>query len=166
MTTTYDAERRILVACDDHEARAAVERALRFGGYTVETARDGLETMEAIDRARPDAAVLDARLPYLDGLDACRMLRLRGDDLPVLLLGSRHGLRDRIDGLEAGADDHLAKPVQPEELLARLRIMLRRARRYDREPEPGEVPRFAGLPLNAGPREGRRRREPEVVTGW
>ncbi|XVQ09838.1 response regulator [Spirillospora sp. CA-255316] len=153
MTTTHDEEHRILVAGDD---RDTVERVLRLSGYAVETARDGLETLEAIDRARPDAAVMDATMPHLSGLGACRMLRSRGDDLPVLLLGSRDGLRERIDGLDAGADDHLAKPVELEELLARLRALLRRARRFAREPDAGEVLRFADLRLNADTRAPRR----------
>jgi two-component system response regulator MprA len=141
LTTTRDEKHRILVAGDGLDT---VERALRLSGYTVETARDGLETMEAIDRARPGAAVMDAEMPYLSGLSACRILRLRGDDLPVLLLGPRDGLRDRIDGLDAGADVHLAKPVELEELLARLRALLRRARRLDRAPGAREILRVSG----------------------
>ncbi|MFG2005972.1 response regulator transcription factor [Spirillospora sp. NPDC048911] len=151
--------RRILVADDDEAVRSALERVLRFNGYEVELAADGLETLDAIDRARPDAVVLDWMMPQLDGLGACRMLRGRGDDLPVLLLTARDQLGDRVAGLDAGADDYLAKPFELEELMARLRALLRRSRGFGEGPDgdgPEEILRFADLVMNVDTREVRR----------
>ncbi|MFD0687481.1 response regulator transcription factor [Actinomadura fibrosa] len=159
MTMPSAEPRRILVADDDAAVRSALERVLRFNGYEVELAEDGLETLEAIDRARPDAVVLDWMMPHLDGLGACRMLRGRGDDLPVLLLTARDGLGDRIAGLDAGADDYIAKPFELEELMARLRALLRRSHGFGPAPSaeaPEEILRFADLVMNVDTREVRR----------
>jgi two-component system, OmpR family, response regulator MprA len=116
----------ILVVDDDQAVRDSLRRSLAFNGYEVELASDGLAALEAIARRRPDAVVLDVMMPRLDGLEACRRLRSAGEDLPVLLLTARDAVSDRVSGLDAGADDYLPKPFALEELLARLRALLRR----------------------------------------
>ncbi len=118
---------RILVAEDDPGVRDAVRRALGFEGFDVALAVDGEEALDAVARDRPDALVLDVMMPKLDGLDVCRRLRAQGDDLPILILTARHAVADRVAGLDAGADDYLVKPFALEELLARLRALLRRS---------------------------------------
>ncbi|ADP83122.1 two component transcriptional regulator, winged helix family [Pseudofrankia inefficax] len=118
---------RVLVVDDDAAVRQSLERSLRFEGYEVATAADGLAALELISRERPDIAVLDVMMPRMDGLEACRQLRARGDDLPVLMLTARDGLADRVSGLDVGADDYLVKPFALEELFARLRALSRRS---------------------------------------
>jgi two-component system response regulator MprA len=118
---------RVLVVDDDAAVRQSLERSLRFEGYEVATAVDGLAALELIARDRPDIAVLDVMMPRMDGLEACRQLRARGDDLPVLMLTARDGLADRVSGLDVGADDYLVKPFALEELFARLRALARRS---------------------------------------
>lgn len=150
---------RILVADDDEEVRSALESVLRFGGYEVEVAGDGLETLAAIDRSRPDALLLDWRMPQLDGPGTCRLLRGRGDDLPVLLLTARDEPGACAAGLDAGADDYLTKPFEMDELLARLRALLRRARGFrsvGEDAAPEEVLRFVDLVMNVDTRQVRR----------
>jgi two-component system response regulator MprA len=112
---------------DDRAVRESVERALRLEGYLVETVADGLAALEAIPARTPDVVVLDLMLPYLDGLSVCRHLRERGDRTPILVLTARAEVSDRVAGLDAGADDYLPKPFALEELLARLRALLRRS---------------------------------------
>ncbi len=116
----------ILVVEDDEAVRSAVSRALRFEGYDVATAEDGLAALEAVITAPPAAIVLDVMMPRLDGLELCRRLRAMGDATPILILTARHDVSDRVAGLDAGADDYLVKPFALEELLARLRSLLRR----------------------------------------
>jgi two-component system, OmpR family, response regulator MprA len=118
---------RILVVDDEAAVRESLERSLRFEGYEVVVAADGAEALARVGGDRPDAVVLDVLMPRLDGLETCRRLRARGDDLPVLLLTARDGVADRVSGLDVGADDYLVKPFALEELLARLRALLRRA---------------------------------------
>jgi two-component system response regulator MprA len=118
---------RILVVDDDQAVRDSLRRSLAFNGYEVEVAGDGLAALESIARQRPDAVVLDVMMPRLDGLEACRRLRSAGEDLPILVLTARDAVSDRVAGLDAGADDYLPKPFALEELLARLRALLRRA---------------------------------------
>ncbi|WP_299575813.1 response regulator transcription factor [uncultured Williamsia sp.] len=118
---------RILVVDDDRAVRESLRRSLSFNGYTVETASDGMEALDAIKSERPDAVVLDVMMPRLDGLEVCRRLRSTGDDLPILVLTARDSVSERVSGLDAGADDYLPKPFALEELLARLRALLRRA---------------------------------------
>ncbi|MEU5979808.1 response regulator transcription factor [Streptomyces sp. NPDC047315] len=118
--------RTVLVAEDDPGVRSTLDQLLRFEGYEVLLAADGLEALGLLERERPDVAVLDVVMPNLDGLGLCRMLRRRGDRLPVLVLTARHEVGDRVAGLDAGADDYLAKPFATEELLARIRALLRR----------------------------------------
>jgi two-component system, OmpR family, response regulator MprA len=118
---------RVLVVDDDPSVRESLERSLRFEGYDVFSARDGLEALETVAASRPDLVVLDVMMPRMDGLEACRQLRARGEDLPVLMLTARDGLADRVNGLDVGADDYLVKPFALEELFARMRALTRRA---------------------------------------
>ncbi|GLP73920.1 response regulator MprA [Mycobacterium antarcticum] len=106
--------------------RESLRRSLAFNGYTVDLAQDGLEALEMIGSDRPDALVLDVMMPRLDGLEVCRQLRSTGDDLPILVLTARDSVSERVAGLDAGADDYLPKPFALEELLARMRALLRR----------------------------------------
>ena len=122
-----DAKEHILVVEDDRSVRDAIERALQFEGYEVTTARDGAEGLQAVLNDRPDAIVLDVMMPHVDGLEACRRIRARGDATPILMLTARHEVSDRVDGLDAGADDYMVKPFALEELLARIRALLRRS---------------------------------------
>lgn len=117
---------RILVVDDDRAVRDSLRRSLAFNGYQVDLAEDGLAALEAVDAQRPDAMVLDVMMPRLDGLEVCRRLRSAGDALPILVLTARDAVSDRVSGLDAGADDYLPKPFALEELLARLRALLRR----------------------------------------
>jgi len=119
--------RRLLVADDDPSVRLALERALRFEGYRVDLAVDGADALAKTAEHRPDLVLLDVMMPHLNGLDACRRLRAAGDHTPVLMLTARDALPDRVAGLDAGADDYLVKPFALQELLARVRALLRRA---------------------------------------
>ena len=132
---------RILVVDDDRAVRESLRRSLQFNGYTVQLAGDGQQAMEVLATARPDAMVLDVMMPRVDGLEVCRRLRGTGDDLPILVLTARDAVSDRVAGLDAGADDYLPKPFALEELLARLRALLRRS-----------PPEGAGIAGSAGAR--------------
>ncbi|GAA2338126.1 response regulator transcription factor [Dactylosporangium salmoneum] len=118
---------RILVVDDDAAVRDSLARTLRFEGYQVETAADGRQALDAVRADPPDAVVLDVSMPVLDGLTACRELRAGGLLVPVLMLTARDSVGDRVAGLDAGADDYLVKPFALQELLARLRALLRRS---------------------------------------
>ncbi|MEZ5101557.1 MAG: response regulator transcription factor [Thermoleophilia bacterium] len=118
---------RILAVDDDRALREALRRALTLAGYEVDLAEDGEQALVRSAAAPPDAIVLDVGLPGLDGLDVCRALRRQGDRVPILMLTARAEVADRIDGLDAGADDYLVKPFDVAELEARLRALLRRA---------------------------------------
>jgi two-component system, OmpR family, response regulator MprA len=117
---------QILVVDDDDDVRESLRRSLEFEGYDVRTAADGEQALAEIAERAPDAVVLDLQMPRLDGLATCRRLRATGHDLPILMLTARDATRDRVTGLDAGADDYLPKPFALEELLARLRAVLRR----------------------------------------
>ncbi len=118
---------RVLVVEDDAHVRDAIARALRLEGYDVQTAPDGNDALLRVDDIGPDVIVLDVLMPGTDGLAVCRILRERGYQTPVLMLTTRHEVSDRVAGLDAGADDYLVKPFALDELLARLRALLRRA---------------------------------------
>lgn len=129
---------RILVVDDEPEVRAAVEDGLAIEGFEVRGAADGLAALSEVARWEPDAVVLDVLMPVLDGLGVCRQLRAMGDRTPVLVLTALDSVSERVDGLEAGADDYLVKPFALDELVARVRALLRRA-----APEPRAPPRWA-----------------------
>lgn len=116
----------VLVAEDDRAVRESLLRALRLEGYEVCAAADGEEALAVLAEHRPHVVVLDVLMPVLDGLSVCRRLRAQGDDTPILLLTARAAVPDRVSGLDAGADDYLPKPFALDELLARLRALLRR----------------------------------------
>ena len=118
---------RILVAEDDRAVRESLVRALRLEGYTVAAAHNGADALEAIRQAEPDVLLLDVSMPIVDGLTVCRVLRSEGSRLPVLMLTARTETSDRVAGLDAGADDYLPKPYDLDELLARIRALLRRS---------------------------------------
>ncbi|WP_329054985.1 response regulator transcription factor [Amycolatopsis sp. NBC_01488] len=147
---------RILVVDDDRAVRESLRRSLEFNGYQVELASDGAQALEAIIANRPDAMVLDVMMPRLDGLEVARRLRSTGDDLPILVLTARDTVSDRVSGLDAGADDYLPKPFALEELLARLRALLRRAVPETQNGQASEALSFADLTLDPGTREVRR----------
>jgi two-component system, OmpR family, response regulator MprA len=141
---------RILVVDDEPAVRAALERALGLERYEIELAADGIEALDRIAAAPPDAVVLDVAMPRLDGLEVCRRLRAAGDRTPVLMLTARDAVDDRVEGLDAGADDYLVKPFALRELQARLRALLRRT---DRGAQPL---RYADLVLDPDAHEVRR----------
>ena len=149
---------RILVVDDDRAVRESLRRSLQFNGYQVELAGDGQQALESVTTQRPDAMVLDVMMPRLDSLEVCRRLRGTGDDLPILVLTARDAVSDRVAGLDAGADDYLPKPFALEELLARLRALLRRAA-AESDARGSDAPpamRFADLELDPGTRDVRR----------
>ncbi|KQU39373.1 response regulator transcription factor [Rhodococcus sp. BP-349] len=153
---------RVLVTDDDRAVRESLRRSLTFNGYTVDLATDGLDALEKVAAERPDALVLDVMMPRLDGLEVCRRLRSTGDDLPILVLTARDSVSERVAGLDAGADDYLPKPFALEELLARLRALLRRTG-GELGPD-SEAMTFADLSLDPVTREVRRGERPISLT--
>jgi two-component system response regulator MprA len=140
---------KILVVDDERAVRESLRRALELQGYQVELASDGAEALERLNgNGQPDAVVLDILMPGIDGLEVCRQLRGRGNSVPVLMLTARDAVGDRVAGLDAGADDYLVKPFALEELLARVRALLRRS-----SPAADGVLRFADIELDVGTRE-------------
>ena len=139
----------ILVVDDEEAVRESLRRALTLEGYEVSLASDGREALRSLNLRAPDAVVLDVLMPEVDGLDVCRRLRSSGDSTPVLMLTARDSVGDRVAGLDAGADDYLVKPFALEELLARLRALLRRTSAGDRASKL----RFADLTLDQETRE-------------
>ena len=139
---------KILVVDDEPAVRESLRRALRLEGYEVDLAGDGQEALESMRSNGVDAMILDVSMPRLDGLETCRRLRSEGSALPVLMLTARDEVADRVAGLDAGADDYVVKPFALEELLARLRALLRRA-----APADGDVLRFADLELDPATRD-------------
>jgi two-component system, OmpR family, response regulator MprA len=157
---------RVLVVDDEPAVREALGRTLRFEGYDVELVGDGAEALAAVRERRPDMMVLDVMMPKLDGLEACRQLRAAGDTLPVLMLTARDRVGDRVAGLDAGADDYLVKPFALEELLARVRALLRRSMIVNGAAgsAPADIIQFADLSLDPSTREVRRgEREVELT---
>jgi two-component system response regulator MprA len=137
---------RILVVEDEPAVRAALARALEGEGYDVVTADDGAQGLAELTHSSADAVVLDVMLPVVDGLAVARRVRGEGNGVPILMLTARGAVGDRVSGLDAGADDYLVKPFALEELLARLRALLRRG-------AGGELLAFAGVSLDSGTRE-------------
>jgi two-component system response regulator MprA len=135
---------RILVVDDDRSLRDALRRALAIAGYDVQTAEGGQHGLTQVAAGAPDAVVLDIGLPDIDGLEVCRRLRRAGNRVPILMLTARDAVADRVEGLEAGADDYLVKPFALEELLARVRALLRRTE----QPADEEPLVFADLTLD------------------
>lgn len=151
---------KVLVVDDERAVRDSLRRALELEGYEVELAADGAEALYRLEsNGQPDAVILDVLMPGIDGLEVCRLLRGKGNAVPVLMLTARTEVESRVAGLDAGADDYLAKPFALEELLARLRALLRRM-----APGTEEVLRFADLELNPGTREVRRGGAPIELT--
>jgi two-component system response regulator MprA len=151
---------RLLVVDDDRAVRESLRRALTLEGYEVDLAEDGADGLARVTAGAPDAIVLDVAMPVVDGIEMCRRLRNDGNGLPVLMLTARESVTDRVAGLDAGADDYLAKPFALEELLARLRALLRRIDGA----APGDVLEFADLTLDTGTRVVRRgEREMELT---
>ncbi len=147
---------KILVVDDERAVRESLRRALELEGYEIELAEDGRQALSLLqeeEQAQPDAVILDVLMPGVDGLEVCRRLRRSGNPVPVLMLTARDEVENRVAGLDAGADDYVTKPFALEELLARVRALLRRTTNGDRA---GEVLRFADLELDAGTREVRR----------
>ncbi|MGX4731775.1 response regulator transcription factor [Kitasatospora griseola] len=151
---------RVLVVDDEPALRDALESSLAFEGYQVTTATDGYEALASVERDRPDLVLLDIMMPRMDGLTAVRRMRSRGDTVPVLMLTARDAVGDRVTGLDVGADDYLAKPFELDELLARVRALLRRnalaaeaAARTAADEDGGEVLAFADLRMNTATRE-------------
>jgi len=142
---------KILVVDDDPAVSGSLDRALRLEGYEVIAAANGTGALEQLALSPPDAVILDLQLPDIDGLQVARRMRAAGDDTPVLMLTARDAVNDRVQGLDAGADDYLVKPFALAELLARLRALLRR-----RSGDEGEVLRFGDLTLDLGTREAMR----------
>ena len=143
-------EAAILVVDDDAPIRRMLDRTLSAEGYAVATAADGGEALAAVERSTPDLVVLDVGLPGVDGLSVSRRLRAKGLAVPVLLLTARDSVPDRVAGLDAGADDYLVKPFATEELLARIRALLRRGK------APEELLAFADLTLDPVTRAAQR----------
>jgi two-component system, OmpR family, response regulator MprA len=140
------ADAAILVVDDDAPIRRMLDRTLAAEGYAVESAADGGAALAAVERSVPDLVVLDVALPGLDGIAVCRRLRAKGLAVPVLMLTARDAVGDRVAGLDAGADDYLVKPFASEELLARVRALLRRGR------EPEELLALGDLTLDPATR--------------
>jgi two-component system response regulator MprA len=151
---------KILVVDDERAVRESLRRALELEGYETDLAGDGREALERLEGGtEPDAVILDVLMPGIDGLEVCKRLRRGGSRLPVLMLTARDAVENRVAGLDAGADDYVTKPFALEELLARVRALLRRT-----SSGSGEVLRFADLELDPGTREVRRGGEPIELT--
>ena len=142
---------RVLVVDDDRAVRDSLRRSLEFNGYEVALAADGAEGLVAVGAQHPDVVVIDVMMPRLDGIETTRALRAAGNDVPVLVLTARDAVGDRVEGLDAGADDYLTKPFALEELLARLRALLRRV--VPDDDAEGEVLTFADLTMDVSSRD-------------
>jgi two-component system response regulator MprA len=141
-----------LVVDDERSVRDALSRALRSEGYDVHLAASGGDALGYLTEHEPDVIVLDVGLPGLDGLETCRLIRAKGDEVPILMLTARSGVSDRVAGLDAGADDYLVKPFALEELLARLRALLRR-NASPPTPIESSTLSYGGLNLDPGTRD-------------
>jgi two-component system, OmpR family, response regulator MprA len=141
----------VLVVDDDKAVRESLRRSLEFNGYAVSLAADGAEALAGIGRIAPDVVVMDVMMPRLDGIEATKSLRKAGNDVPILVLTARDAVGDRVEGLDAGADDYLTKPFALQELLARLRALLRRV--VPSDGDDAEVLSFADLSMDLATRE-------------
>lgn len=150
---------RILVVDDEPAVRDAVQRALKLESYDVDTASDGSEALRSLAVSSPDLMILDLLMPKIDGLEVCRRLRAAGDPTPVLMLTARDSVANRVEGLDAGADDYLVKPFALDELLARVRALLRRS-----SPEGAQLLRFSDLSMDTVSREVKRGIRPMELT--
>jgi two-component system, OmpR family, response regulator MprA len=156
----HNADVKILVVDDERAVRESLRRALELEGYEIELAEDGAGALAVLENGDdPDAMILDVLMPGIDGLEVCRRLRSSGSRLPVLMLTARVEVENRVAGLDAGADDYVTKPFALEELLARVRALLRRAHE-----DQSEKLVFADLELDPGTREVRRGGEPIDLT--
>jgi two-component system, OmpR family, response regulator MprA len=145
----HNGSMKILVVDDERAVRDSLRRALELEGYEIELAGDGREALYRLDTdSQPDAVILDVLMPGLDGLEVCRRLRASGNSVPVLMLTARDAIENRVEGLDAGADDYVTKPFALEELLARVRALIRRSAEG-----ADEKLRFADLELDPGTRE-------------
>jgi len=143
----------ILVVDDDQGVRESLARSLQYNGYTAQTAVDGVEALAVLGAQRPDAVIMDVMMPRLDGLEATQMLRAAGNDVPILILTARDDVGDRVAGLDAGADDYMVKPFATDELLARLRALVRRAGTTAESQDPtSQALVFSDLTLNTSTR--------------
>ncbi|MER7400214.1 response regulator transcription factor [Streptomyces sp. NPDC000151] len=158
---------RILIVDDEPAVREALRRSLAFEGYATEEAVDGLDAVEKVAAHRPELIVLDVLMPRMDGLTAARRLRASGVTVPILMLTARDTVGDRVTGLDAGADDYLVKPFELDELLARIRALLRRssyAAAAGAAPDEGDTLTFADLRMNLATREVTRGERPVELT--
>ncbi len=159
-------KQRVLVVDDDRAVRESLRRSLEFNGYDVSVAADGAEALAGLSAAgptsAPDVVVMDVMMPRLDGIETTRALRAAGNDVPILVLTARDAVGDRVEGLDAGADDYLTKPFALQELLARLRALLRRSTTPPGEAD--EVLTFSDLSMDTATREVRRGNRPMELT--
>ncbi len=151
---TASAKPRVLVVDDDRAVRESLRRSLEFNGYVVSLAADGAEALAGIGQLAPDVVIMDVMMPRLDGIEATKALRAAGNDVPVLVLTARDAVGDRVEGLDAGADDYLTKPFALQELLARLRALQRRV--VPQNDGGDEVLSFSDLSMDLASREVRR----------
>ncbi|GAA3164285.1 MULTISPECIES: response regulator transcription factor [Streptomyces] len=162
-----DQPARILIVDDEPAVREALRRSLAFEGYATEEAVDGLDAVEKVATYDPELIVLDVLMPRMDGLTAARRLRASGVTVPILMLTARDTVGDRVTGLDAGADDYLVKPFELDELLARIRALLRRssyAAAAGAQPADGDVLAFADLRMDLATREVTRGERPVELT--
>jgi two-component system, OmpR family, response regulator MprA len=158
MSTEFNRAPRVLVVEDDEDIAQALQRSLRIEGYDVRTAADGRAALEHGRAFAPDLVILDLGLPEVDGIDVAKHLRSH-DDVPILILTARDAVESRVEGLDAGADDYLVKPFERQELLARMRALLRR------RPPRGSAPlRVGDLSLNVDTHEIKRGERPIELT--
>lgn len=144
---------KIVVVDDEQAVRDSLRRSLSFNGYDIAIAEDGEQALDVIEKEQPNLVILDVMMPKMDGLEVCRHLRSHGDDRPILVLTARDGVSDRVAGLDAGADDYLPKPFALEELLARVRSLLRRAAAEASGPSSQAEITFEDLKLNPDTRD-------------
>ncbi len=161
-STPASTKPRVLVVDDDRAVRESLRRSLEFNGYDVSLAADGAEALAGIGGLGPDVVVMDVMMPRLDGIETTKALRKAGNDVPVLVLTARDAVGDRVEGLDAGADDYLTKPFALAELLARLRALLRRV--VPPEGDDPEVLTFADLSMDLATREVLRGSRPMELT--